>query len=144
MAQTEHPLTYRETSWVILGYQYRLQKRERLLLSWPVCDNEVKAGEEESPAGMPWVQSFGFSEIFKVAMVCDDFKLMLGSLQSMSHSFKLVVEASTSTTKGSSGLGCARVGAIKKDSLRWCNAFVAEGFQHSIQCTASSCHHFCS
>ena len=45
---------------------------------------QIKPGKEESPAGLTRVQSFGFSEVFEVAMVRNYLKLVVSSLQPVS------------------------------------------------------------
>lgn len=43
-----------------------------VLVSWAVCDDEVKAGEEQRPMCLLRVQSLAVPEVLKIAMISDE------------------------------------------------------------------------
>lgn len=60
----------------------------QVLVSWTICHSEVETGEEECPSGLARIQTLDFSKIFEVTMICNNFDLMVCSLQLVSPFFE--------------------------------------------------------
>lgn len=76
-----------------------------------VSDNEIESGEEKGPPGLSRVKSLVIAKVFKgISMICDNFKLMLGSLQTLQeclHSSRANLIAKSSRVTGYASPGTA-------------------------------------
>lgn len=68
--------------------QCNRERASTLQLTWRISDNEIESGEEKGPSGLSRGKSLVIVKVFKVSMIHDDFKLMIGSLQQVSPLFE--------------------------------------------------------